>query len=736
MGRRARLYAGVASGLVLSMAALQPVTAQQATTDAGAIELAPVTLSGEQGKVPATKAQTVLTDRITRAQIDAAQVEDPDDISRLDPAVNYSEGSKSFNIRGLDSSRVLTTVDGVRIPWIEDGARGLSGGVSAFDFDTLSQLDVVKGSDSSLFGSGAIGGVIALRTINPEDLLQNGKVFGGISKGSFDTKDNSWGVEQALAARIDQTFFLVQGGYREGEEIENQGDIGTYGITRTEKNPLDFDQNNILAKVRQHVEGGHVFGLTGETFDRDDDIDSRFSTTTTYTPGTARQDEVNKRKRVSASYEYDPGNTDGLIDAAEAVIYWQRQNIETDFNAIRRSAPIGDYRRLTEREEETYGVNGSVLSEVEMGGLTHGFTVGGELFASQASSASTGEDNCAPPPYASPFNPCNFLHSNQSDMPDVDGTTLGLFIQDEIAMLDGTVRITPGLRYDWYQQTPQETPGYTDSVTYAGLPDESSDSAFSPKLRAEWDSSPGVTLFAQWAQGFRAPTANELYLNYGGPGTYLRLGDPELDPETSNGFEIGAKLGDEVFGGSVNGFYNRYKDFIDAVTVTPAEAGVPVGMYPLGLTQSLNRNSVEIYGAEASVYYAPETGFHSWASFASYLGKDRDTGEHLNSIPALKAVLGLGYNWQEFGGDVILTGVAARNKVENELSKTPGYGLVDVTAWWAPEQLQGAKLKAGVYNLFDRTYYDALDIPDSSTVPKEYYTEAGRSFKATLTFQF
>jgi len=734
MGRRARLYAGVASGLIFSMAAAQPGLAQQAQTE-GAIELAPVTLTGQK-KVVATEQQTVLTHRVTRAEIDAAQVEDPDDIGRLDPGVSYSESSKSFNIRGLDSSRVLTTVDGVRIPWIEDGARGVVGGVSGFDFNTLSTLDVVKGADSSLFGSGALGGVIALRTINPEDILKDGKKFGGISKGSFDTKDQSWGVEQALAARIDQTFFLVQGGYREGEEIENKGDVGGYGALRSEKNPLDFDQNNVLAKVRQHVEGGHVFGLTGERFDRQEDVDQRTSSATTYDPGSAKQDEVNKRDRISASYEYNPESTDGLVDAVNAVVYWQRQELNTDFNGNRLTTPAGAYRRLSEREEETYGFNGSLLSEVELGGLTHGFSLGGELFASEATQASSGVDSCPPPPYTGSAYTCNFLHTNQSDMPDVDGTTLGLFVQDEIALLDGKVRITPGLRYDWYQQKPQATDGFSENVTYTGLPDDSSDSAFSPKLRAEWDSSPGVTLFAQWAQAFRAPTVTELYLSYGGPGTYLSLGDPSLEPETSNGFEIGAKLGDETFGGSINGFYNLYKNFIDDVSVDAASVGIPAGTYPFGITQTVNRASVEIYGAEASIFYNQAIGWHGYASLASYIGKDRDTGEHLNSVPALKGVLGMGYGWEEFGGDVILTGVAARNKVENDLSKTPGYGLVDVTGWWAPEQLKGAKLKAGVYNLFDRTYYDALDIPDSSSVPKDYYTEAGRSFKATLTFQF
>ena len=321
-------------------------------------------------------------------------------------------------------------------------------------------------------------------------------------------------------------------------------------------------------------------------------------------------------------------------------------------------------------------------------------------------------------------------------MPETDGATVGLFIQDELGFFDGKVRLTPGLRYDWYRQTPQETDGFEVNATYAGLPDETSDSAFSPKLRAEWDAASDVTFFAQWAQAFRAPTATELYLSYGGPGTYLSLGNAELEPETSNGFEIGAKLGNTAFGGSINAFYNRYENFIDTVSVSAADVGIPGGIYPFGITGYVNRANVEIYGAEASAHFQLESGWHGFATLGAYVGKDRDTDEHLNSIPAVKGILGLGYGTDVYGADLVLTAAAKRDKVENDLSKTPGYGIVDVSGWWAPEQLAGTKIKAGVYNLFDETYYDALDIPESTSLPKEYFTEAGRTFKATLSYQF
>lgn len=728
MGVRNRRYAGAASALLLSVCWAVPGFAQ-ATGDG--IVLETIDVSGTR-PATATTEETVLTNRVGRDQLDAAQVETIDDIGRLDPGVSFSDSNRSVNIRGLDGSRVLTTIDGIRLPWIEDGARGLQGGLSNFDFNTLSQLDIVKGADSSVFGSGALGGVLAVRTLNPEDLIAPGRNWGGLSKLSADSKDRSVGADQAVAARLNNTFLMLQGGYRLGHESRNQGKVGGFGATRSKQDPSDYDKWNFIAKLRQHVDGGHVFGLTGEMFDRREDIDDRDQATTTYRAGTALTDEVVKRQRVSADYHFEGV---GWVDVANAVIYWQRQQLANDFRATRISAPIGDYRRLTEREETTYGVAGSVLKGFRTGGLGHRVSLGGEVFGSKTSSFSRGQDSCGPGPFP-PFHNCNFLHSNQADMPETDGTTVGVFVQDEIALSD-RVRITPGLRYDWYRQSPQETPGYRDNPNYRGLPAASSDGAFSPKLRAEADIVPGATVYAQWAQAFRAPTANELYMNYGGPGTYLRMGDPDLKPETSNGFEVGAKLGDARFGGSVSGFYNRYKNFIDAVAVTPASVGLPPGLYPFGITQSINRANVEIMGAEAKVHYKHASGWHGWGNVGYYYGRDRDTDVHLNSIPQLKAVVGAGYATAEWGADAIVTAAASRHLAEDAQHRTPSYMLVDLTAWWSPAALKGVTFRAGVYNLFDRTYYDPLNLPDGAfTTPKTYFTEAGRTFRGSMTYKF
>ena len=88
---------------------------------------------------------------------------------------------------------MLTRVDGIRLPWLDDGARGVKGGLESVDFNSLSRLDIVRGADASGSGggSGAISGIADLRTLNPSDLLEDGKRFGALAKTDYDTTDSS-----------------------------------------------------------------------------------------------------------------------------------------------------------------------------------------------------------------------------------------------------------------------------------------------------------------------------------------------------------------------------------------------------------------------------------------------------------------------------------------------------------------------------------------------------------------
>ncbi|MCG3017591.1 hypothetical protein KZ288_28055, partial [Escherichia coli] len=86
------------------------------------------------------------------------------------------------------------------------------GGLDGFDFDGRSKIDITKGADSSRYGSGALGGVVQMRTLDPSDVISDGRNWGVLTKGTYDSGGRSWRSNAAVAARAGNTEFLVQGG--------------------------------------------------------------------------------------------------------------------------------------------------------------------------------------------------------------------------------------------------------------------------------------------------------------------------------------------------------------------------------------------------------------------------------------------------------------------------------------------------------------------------------------------
>ena len=734
---RRTLFAGSALALLIST----PLALAQDTSDAGSATLLDrlILRSGESAK---GVADTPLATETTREQLSQAQITSIDDLGRsLEPGVSFNDDNGSVNIRGLDGPRVLTTVDGIQIPFLQDGARDASGGINSFDFNSLDAIDIVRGGDSSRGGSGALGGAMVLRTLEPEDLIGEGRDTGGYIKTIFDSKDMSIGGFAGIATRMGSTSALLQGGYRIGKESDSNGEVGGYGPTRSQANPADYDENNVLFKIRQATETGHTFGLTAERYDIETDTDlmTEQSVGGNYRPGNWMGSEGIRRERISFDYNYEAPGTDSFFDTANAVVYWQRLGRTSGKSGARYTSVIGDYARLSEVTNDSYGVSVRGEKTLELGGMSHRFTLGGSFATGETTQYSSGVDSCGPGPFP-PFHSCNFLHTNQSDMPDVDSSQLGIYLDDEIRIGESGFSLTPGIRFDWYDHSPKDTAAYQANPNYTGLPAGQSESQFSPKLLGKYEVTQELDVFAQWAMAFRAPTAAELYLDYGAPGTYLRIGNADMSPESSNGFEIGANYDNGSLRGRATGFYNRYKNFIDTRSLSAAEQaalGITPGTYPFGVTQSVNRANVEIYGFELSLEKQFENGFILHGALAYAHGVDMDTDQRLGSVAPLKTVLGIGYATETWGTNVnwINVGSVPGNSTANY--KASSYSIVDATAWWKPEQLNGLSIQAGVYNLFDETYYDAVSLRDvTMTQPTEYFSEPGRTFKLSITKTF
>lgn len=704
----------------------QSQQAQDGTT------LRPIVLKGKTARSKkGTAADTPLASETTKETLDKRDIQDMDDLGNtVEPGVSFVSATKSVNIRGLEADRVVTTIDGIPIPYLSDPVREAFGGVDAYDFSALSTIDIVRGGDSSRIGSGALGGAVVLKTLEPEDLISGGKDWGGIAKLTYDSSDQSVIGSAAVAKRIENTSILFQGSYKKGHETETAGSVGGYGSTRTEANPMDYDKSNLLFKLRQELEGGHTIGLTAERYNMTSMENLQQEQGTTY-----QQDDYDRisdlrRERVSIDYRYDAIGEDSLINSAWASVYWQRILRHEGPDGYRLTAPVGDYYRLSDKTEKTWGVVGALTGTVDTGSLQHEITLGGDASIFTTHQYINGEDSCDVLYVTS----CAFYHNNQSDEPDVDGARIGIYADDKISIGNSGFSITPGVRFDWFDYGPSSTEQYENNSGYTGLPDDDSDWAISPKIRLSYQPREDVELYAQWAMGFKAPSVSQLYSNYDNAPYYRQIGNPDLESETSRGFEIGANLGTTEFGGGIKGFYNKYRNFIDTDTV--ASAG-----YMLGSIQYFNRDRVRIYGVEANIHKAFENGVNLRASVAYAYGEDESTGELLDSVPPLKAIVGAGYEAENWGSELSMVAVADVSNLSPSSFKAPGYAIFNLTGWWEPEQLKGLRIQAGVYNIFDREYYDALEMKDYTSVTtsssnKAFYSEPGRTFKISLTQRF
>lgn len=753
--RSALLACTALAVLSLSADAFAQNAASGAAATGDSTALQPIVVKGKRVVKPGILGNTPLASETSAETIREKEIASVKDLGNTtEPGVDYVESrpgaAGGMFIRGMGGARIATLIDDIPIPYLETLTRtggaspttGISDSSNSFDFSSLSSVDVLRGSDSSRVGPGALAGALVMRTLEPEDLIGEGRDWGGLTKLGYDGQDSSFNGSVAVAKRFGDTSVLFQGGYKRGHERENLGTKDIIGTQRTEPNPMDSKQVNLLFKVRQDLEGGHRIGLTAERFALDTDSDMKtLQNGTTYRPGNYWGFDDTTRERLSFDYDYHAPEAGGLIDAAKLTLYWQRLTKDSGSNATRfangtPTAASWAYDRENLTRESSFGLTGGTVSEFETGNLSHSVRLGGNLniFQYDQFVTSIGGTSATSP------------SASQPDVPNVDGARFGLYAEDEITFGDSGFALTPGLRFDWYDYNPKSSAAFSGNsgFGYFGLPEGQDGVRLSPKLLATYQATPELELFAQWSMSYRPPTVTELYSNFTNTvGGYAVLGNPGLKVETGQGFEIGANYEAADLTGKVTLFHNQYRNFID--TTEDFTSAYPPGYFPQFMLNSWrNLDRVEMSGIEIRARKDFDNGFFLNGSLAYTYGKDKKTGDFIRSVAPFKSVLGVGYQQETWGLE--LSGVFAAGMRDDQKAKTfdaPGYGIANFTTWWEPEQFQGLRVQAGVYNIFDKKYWNAVGVRDidptsvsGTNQPADFYSEPGRTFKISLTQRF
>lgn len=638
-------------------------------------------------------------------------------------AATGRDGASGFNIRGLEGNRVLITVDGVRVPdAFSFGAQSVGRG-DYVDLDLLKSVEILRGPASALYGSDGVAGAVSFVTKDPADFLRGGGRFGGQAKLSYGSADASLAEGLVLAGRSGPVSGMIAYTRRDGGELENRGDNNAADLTRTTANPQDIQSNAVLAKLVFDPDDGGRLGLTYEYFDRDarTQVLSARAIPPLSSTSVLNLDALDTIRRRRAGIDYRRSWGEGLLrDITLAAAYQDSETVQ--FSAEDRNT-AADRTRRNSFDNRVLSLSGVVSGEVQAGGIVHRLTGGADGSVTRQAGLRDG----TVPPTGETFPTRTF--------PTTDYSLAGVFLQDEVSI--GGLTLYPALRLDYYRIDPQ-----TDALVVGLVPAGQSGSRLSPKLAATYDLTDQVSLFANYAQGFKAPAPSQVNNAFANLAfNYRSIPNPDLKPETSQTFEAGVRWRGERWFVGASAFTGRYDDFIDQARVGGTFTTLDPALY-----QYVNLAKVRIGGVELKARADLGGGFTGSFGAAYSRGDSETAGVRtpLASIDPVKVVAGLAWRSPDgrHGGSLNVTHSAGKDEDRVGVTCAPScftpkaFTVIDATGWWAVTER--AVLRVGVFNLTDEKYWwwgDVRGVASTSTAV-DAYTQPGRDAGASLTLRF
>jgi hemoglobin/transferrin/lactoferrin receptor protein len=597
-------------------------------------------------------------------------------------------GGQSFNIRGIgdlgssDESKIIVTIDGAN-KFYEQYRVG-----SFFsDPELYKQVEILRGpASSTLYGSGALGGVINFTTKDAGDFLKDDETFAVRLKGMYDSNKEGFMTSGVVAGRINEnTEVLLNGIFRRSDDYETGDGTSIAGSA--------IDSVSGLAKVT------HYFGQNDEqsvrlSYERWQSTadDTEYSQTGTLGFGTIDRDITDQ----TVVFQYgNPASDNPYLDLninlsySDTTVEQDDASFPSTFSQLFEDTEYA-YRTWQGKIENTFEHSGGSFENF----LTIGTQVSYQTRIADADSGAIG------------------FHPEGTD------TKFGIFAQDEFIWND-KLTIIPGARVDFVSLSPDSS--------IQGASDQT-EIAFSPKIAALYRINDTVSIFGSVAHTERVPTLDELFSTSGATRTYPggRTASLNLEKEQSNAVEAGfsVSLWDIIqerdgLQLKTTAFYNDLKDLISTNPNSGQSTAVPY---------YVNIDEAEIWGVELEAAYNSKYVFSTLA-YSLVRGIDKETGDTLNSIPADTLAMTIGGRVPDYDVEFGWRGLfAAGIDTGATTGPFPGYGVHDIFANWKPQEgmLSGYELRASVENIFDKQYQNNLAGDPAR----------GRTFKLTMNKQF
>ncbi|WP_235938604.1 TonB-dependent hemoglobin/transferrin/lactoferrin family receptor [Thalassotalea algicola] len=670
---------------------------------------------------------------ISQEDIEKQVVSDMNQLFKYDPSVQVTgQTGKAQNItvRGMGGDRVLMIKDGMRMNE-GYGANGLNDivGRGFIDTDTLKQVEVAKGAASSLYGSDALGGIIVFTTKDASDYLSDDETLAGNLKFGYSDVDNKYSVGGTLATITGDFEHLLNATVRDGEEQQNYVES---------EDPFDVDSYSILYKAKYNLSDTDNLTLTVDIWEQEAKGDSadgllayfRGLEAFGYMVDTENSNTEQTTDSFKLSYH---GENTRFYDQLNVNVYSNTsEQIDKEYALLNINAPMfgvvemRDMFKNSSYKQETVGfLSNATLKINETHTLGYGLDI--EKTESKRNEFKLYEVEGTPKPG----------YPQETDkFPKTETFRTGVFVNDEISLMNGQLTVTPGVRFDTYEMDPNGALK-TDGTEFKKF-DENHTSF---NIGALYQVNDMLNIFAQYGQGFKVPAYDLAYIEHYNQATstyiYEIVPSEDLDPEESDTYEIGLRghIGDFVVSAAI--YHNEYENFLSTELIASDQVFDDQGsfLYQHDKFQYQNLESVTIDGAELALTYYINNQWSVFANATYQDGENDETGDYITSISPLSGIAGVSFDGENFSTELILNWADRMDKVNEGNAEVAGYGSLD---WLINYDITNdVRVNLSITNLTDKEYVRYSNAAGHAADDSfEHLAASGRSFAASINVAF
>ncbi|MCX7833145.1 MAG: TonB-dependent receptor [Ignavibacteria bacterium] len=612
------------------------------------------------------------------------------------------------NIRGLSKNNIVTIIDGNRI----ETATDLSARLSMLDVSDIERVEIIKGGASTLYGTGATGGVVNIYTKTPG---YNKKILGGSFQIGYNTVNNNPSTRLSIQTSSNRYYLKLSGTYSNAGNTRTPSGIlansqytdyyltAVLGLIPYSNNELKIQYQNYYAKDVGIPGGSSLF------------------------PQNAIVKYPQERRQLYSA-EYKINNVTRILSSISLKYYYHYilRDVENSLNQVTIKPPSGTTpkQRITVTTITPSGrhyINGiqlqGLLKPFDNNILITGIDIWKRTLDSRRERnqkievlSSVGDTVLS----------TTLKTIGERPVPESDYLSAGTYLQDEIILLKEKLKLTIGGRIDKINISNKSllqplyeivNGNYNPTPTGQKLiwnDKNISTTSWSGNVNIIYSIYKDLDLTLNIARSFRSPNLEERY-QYIDLGNIVKLGNPELESERGWFFDLGIRIWrgflksknqSITFTGNV--FLNLFNNLVSEVPTTYEGRQAYI---------KTNIGTARLYGFDFNFNF----NFYKYLNFyliAAYVrGEDTGNNTNLPAIPPFNTKVGFqGWitDWLNFDLNSVI--FSKQDLIAQGEITTPGYAIFNLSLNTSNFDLQYFKLRifSGIENIFNKEYRNHL----------------------------